>query len=245
MFSHFFRRNDGQNFEIRTTRDERGEPWFVAADVAKVMGVKNVRQAVAYLDADEVRLVPVTTNDGSGRSLETNVINEPGLYSLILRSRKPEAKQFKRWITHEVLPSIRKTGGYQGGDAIQAAMQQLVADPAAGLMRMAELTKRAEEAEAKVDELSPLAAAFREFSDTEDTASCRDVARLLDVKERRFTALLREWEWMEKLGTAATAKARGGGWMANRVVEAKYGARPVQGRITTKGFETIVRKIGA
>ncbi|MCC3775177.1 BRO family protein [Streptomyces sp. UNOB3_S3] len=245
MFSHFFRRNDGHDFEIRTTRDQDGDPWFVAADVARVLAVKNIRQVVSYLDEDEVRRVPVTTNDGSGRRLETNVINEPGLYSMILRSRKPEAKQFKRWITHEVLPSIRKTGGYQGGDAIQAAMQQLVADPAAGLMRMAELTKRVEEAEAKVEELSPLAQAFQEFADTADTASCRDVARLLDMRERRFTALLREWEWMEKLGTAATAKAREGGWMANRVVEAKYGARPVQGRITSKGFETIVRKVGA
>src|SRR5690606_8936963 len=89
-----------------------GEPWFVAADVCAALGIGNPRQAVSHLDGDEVRQVPVTTTDGSGRTLPTNVINEPGLYSLILRSRKPEAKAFKRWITHEVLPAIRKTGGY-------------------------------------------------------------------------------------------------------------------------------------
>lgn len=88
------------------------EPWFVAADVCGALDISNPRQAVSYLDEDEVSQAPVTTNDGSGRVLPTNIINEPGLYSLILRSRKPEAKTFKRWITHEVLPTIRKTGRY-------------------------------------------------------------------------------------------------------------------------------------
>ncbi|MEU3351278.1 BRO family protein [Streptomyces sp. NPDC037389] len=242
MFSHFFHRNDGENFEISIIRDEEGNPWFVASGLAKALGYRDAANMTRRLDADERGTRSVSTPGGRQT---VNVVSEPGLYVAILSSKAEHAKQFKRWVTHEVLPSIRKTGGYQGGDAIQAAMQQLVADPAAGLMRMAELTKRAETAEAKVKELSPLAAAFQEFADTADTASCRDVARLLDMRERRFTTLLREWEWMEKLGTAATAKAREGGWMANRVVEAKYGARPVQGRITAKGFETIVRKIGA
>lgn len=89
-----------------------GEPWFVAADICAALGIGNTRQAVSHLDEDEVQQVPVTTNDGSSRELPTNIVNEAGLYSLILRSRKPEAKTFKRWITHEVLPAIRQTGSY-------------------------------------------------------------------------------------------------------------------------------------
>ncbi|GGK31856.1 hypothetical protein GCM10010124_25780 [Pilimelia terevasa] len=105
--------------ELRSVLIE-GEPHFVAVDVCAALGIGNARQAVTYLDDDEVLRVPVTTNDGSGRELDTNVVNEPGLYSLILRSRKPEAKAFKRWITHEVLPAIRKTGRYEAPAATVA-----------------------------------------------------------------------------------------------------------------------------
>lgn len=86
-----------------------GEPWFVAADVCRALGLGNSRQTLSYLDDDEKGVI---TSDTLGGKQEMSTINEPGLYSLILRSRKPEAKAFKRWITHEVIPAIRKTGGY-------------------------------------------------------------------------------------------------------------------------------------
>lgn len=86
--------------------DKGGEPWFVAVDVCRALDIGNPTQALTRLDDDEVTLI---SNEG-GR--EVNFINEPGLYSLVLGSRKPEAKAFKRWITHEVIPSIRKTGTY-------------------------------------------------------------------------------------------------------------------------------------
>ena len=85
-------------------------PWFVAVDVCNVLGLTNSRKAVSYLDDDEKNTV--TINDGIPGNPNKTIISEAGLYSLILRSRKPEAKAFKRWITHEVIPSIRKTGGY-------------------------------------------------------------------------------------------------------------------------------------
>ncbi|MCL6488423.1 MAG: Bro-N domain-containing protein [Alicyclobacillus mali] len=88
-----------------------GEPWWVAKDVCDVLGIMDARKSVGLLDEDERNTVPVT--DALGRQQETFVVNEPGLYSLILRSRKPEAKAFKRWITHEVLPTLRKTGRYE------------------------------------------------------------------------------------------------------------------------------------
>lgn len=86
-----------------------GEPWFVAKDVCEVLEIANPTQALLRLDNDERAMFNI------GRQGEANVINEPGLYSLILRSRKPEAKAFKRWVVHEVLPAIRKTGTFSVG----------------------------------------------------------------------------------------------------------------------------------
>ncbi len=77
-------------------------------DVCEVLGIGNTSQALSYLEEDEKG---VTINDTPGGNQQVSIVNEPGLYSLILRSRKPEAKLFKRWITHEVLPTIRRTGG--------------------------------------------------------------------------------------------------------------------------------------
>lgn len=82
------------------------EPWFVATDVCKCLDIKNPTQAMQRLDDDERSMLNI------GRQGETNIVNEYGLYSLVLSSRKAEAKEFKRWITHDVLPSLRKYGTY-------------------------------------------------------------------------------------------------------------------------------------
>ena len=95
--------------EIRTALID-GEPWFVAADVCKALEIKDTWGATNRLDEDEKDTVLISTPGGTQ---EMTTINEPGLYSLVLGSRKPEAKAFKRWITHEVIPEIRRTGGYQ------------------------------------------------------------------------------------------------------------------------------------
>ena len=86
------------------------EPWFVAADVCKALELSNPTVAVSRLDDDE------RAKFNLGRQGEGIIVNEAGLYSLILGSRKPEAKVFKRWITHDVIPAIRKTGGYIQGE---------------------------------------------------------------------------------------------------------------------------------
>ena len=94
--------------EIRVVLRD-GEPWWVAKDVCAVLEHSNSRMAIASLDEDEKGVSKVYTLGGEQ---EMQVINEPGLYSLIIRSNKPQAKAFKRWLTHEVIPSIRKTGSY-------------------------------------------------------------------------------------------------------------------------------------
>lgn len=93
---------------LRVIRRE-GEPWFVAGDVCAVLGIRNARDAVADLDDDEKG---VATTDTLGGAQEMNIVSESGLYSLVFRSRKPEARAFRKWVTSEVLPAIRRTGSF-------------------------------------------------------------------------------------------------------------------------------------
>lgn len=101
---------DFEEMVVRVYIDENDAPWWHAGDVCRVLQIENSRDAVARLDDDERDGVGST--DAIGREQRMNVINEPGLYTLVLGSRKPEAKRFKRWVTHEVLPALRKTGKY-------------------------------------------------------------------------------------------------------------------------------------
>ena len=89
--------------------ERNGEPWFVAADVCRALDLCDTSKALDRLDDDEKGTSLIRTLGGEQKM---NIVNEPGLYTLVLGSRKPEAKAFKRWITHEVIPSIRKHGAY-------------------------------------------------------------------------------------------------------------------------------------
>ena len=102
--------NSDQFGQLRVVKDDNGEPWFVASDVCDALCIGNVSQSLNRLDDDEKNTIIL--NDGIPGNPSKAVVNEPGLYSLVLSSRKPEAKAFKRWVTHEVLPSIRKQGAY-------------------------------------------------------------------------------------------------------------------------------------
>jgi len=115
---------------VRVLMDDIGDPWWVAKDVCRVLTIVNSKDAIKSLDDDErgvAKIYPPQRPDG----VQVNTINESGLYTLIIRSNKPEAKTFRRWITHEVLPSIRRTGayampgtdpdGYMGGPDVKKA----------------------------------------------------------------------------------------------------------------------------
>lgn len=101
--------------KVRTVMID-GEPWFVAVDVCKALEIGNPTDAMRRLDADERTLISI---EGASNGLPVNAVNEPGLYTLILGSRKPEAKAFKRWITHEVLPALRNAAGLGAADALR------------------------------------------------------------------------------------------------------------------------------
>tara|TARA_R110002020_G_scaffold474099_3_gene704537 strand:+ start:7980 stop:8789 length:810 start_codon:yes stop_codon:yes gene_type:complete len=104
-----FEYDDKDEFRVM---DRNGEPWFVLSEVCMKLGIANASDAATRLDDDEKDTIGIT--DTIGRRRNTQIINESGLYSLILTSRKTEAKRFKKWITSEVLPAIRKTGSYEG-----------------------------------------------------------------------------------------------------------------------------------
>ena len=104
------RKFDFRGAALRTLTDEAGEPWFVAKDVCDILGT-DTRDLHKILESDEITNVDsihIAQNGGKAPL----IISEPGLYRLVMKSRKPEAKEFQRWVTHEVLPQIRKTGGY-------------------------------------------------------------------------------------------------------------------------------------
>jgi anti-repressor protein len=99
---------------VRIT-DQNGDPWFIAKDICDALGLTNPSQTLSYLDEDERSLI---SNEALRANGPVTIINESGLYSLILRSRKPEAKAFKKWVTSEVLPAIRRDGSYSVAVAI-------------------------------------------------------------------------------------------------------------------------------
>lgn len=115
--------------QVRIVTGPDGEPWWVASDVCGVLDINNPREALRKLDDDEKNTV--TFSDGIPGNPNMNVVNEPGLYTLIIRSNKPEAKKFKRWITHEVLPSIRKSGTYSApSDDVECISRHQLAEVA-------------------------------------------------------------------------------------------------------------------
>jgi len=108
-----------QSHDVRTVQKD-GEPWFVLRDVCQILGMSNSRMVADRLDQDEVSQTYIT--DSLGRQQETTIINESGLYNVILRSDKPEAKPFRKWVTSEVLPSIRKHGAYMTAETLERAL---------------------------------------------------------------------------------------------------------------------------
>lgn len=192
--------------EVRTIIKD-GDPWFVARDICYVLEIKNTSQALNSLDEDERAMFNI------GRQGEANCINESGLYSLVLRSRKSEAKRFKKWVTAEILPSIRKHGGYLTPEKLQEAL--LTPDT---LIQLATNLKDEQEkrqaAEALVAEATEQIEADRPkvlFADSIetsiDTILVGDLAKLIQqatgfqIGQQRLFAWLRENGFLHKSGS--------------------------------------------
>lgn len=172
--------------EIRTLMINK-EPWFVAKDICDILEIKNSRQALTRLDEDEK--ADVILNDGSqNRNMST--VNEYGLYNLILASRKQEAKNFKRWITHEVIPAIRKTGGYLSGEEHIQSDEELIAKA------FNVINKKLEQAQQKLKEQEHKVLFADSVTTSKDCILIGDLAKILkqngiDIGQKRLFKWLR------------------------------------------------------
>lgn len=180
--------------QLRIIKDEHGEPWFVAKDVCESLGLSNVGQAIASLDDDEKG--SITIDDGTPGNPNKAIITEAGLYSLILRSRKPEAKAFKRWVTHEVLPAIRKDGGYMVAKADETPEETMAR---AVLIAQATIERQSKQ----IEEMKPKAVFADAVSVSSSTILVGDLAKILkqngyDIGGNRLFQLLREQGYLCK-----------------------------------------------
>lgn len=157
-----------------------GEPWFVAADVCRVLEISNPSMALNRLDDDEKMTLNSTEGHSGSRggAQFMNVVNEPGLYSLTLGSRKPQAKEFKRWITHEVIPSIRKHGAYMTPETIEKVLfdPDFIIRLATDLKTERELRMKLER---KVEEDAPKVLLAEQVSASHDSIMVKQLAHIL------------------------------------------------------------------
>ena len=174
--------------KIRTALIEN-EPWFVAVDVCRALEIGNSSQAISRLDADE-KMITLISNEGNQRgNPNMTVVNEPGLYTLILSSRKSEAKAFKRWITHEVIPTIRKTGGYMTDSLLERIQKEpaVIVEFAQALI----LEKnRVKALECELNTAKPKADYYDAFINPDDCTNIRTTAKELKIPERIFVRFL-------------------------------------------------------
>lgn len=175
-----------------------GAPWFVAVDVCKALGLNQVTRAMSRLDSDEGGLLEVPHPQNADKTIEINAVSEAGLYHLILCSKKPEARAFKRWITHEVIPSIRKHGAYMT-DALLTRMDEhpeLISEYIGKLRAENAKANAAREAlkkaEAENARLAPKASYYDSFVGVESVTCLRYTAKELGVPQKKFIGYLLE-----------------------------------------------------
>lgn len=201
--------NEIQRFEfkgaaLRTLTDENGEPWFVAKDVCDVLELSNVGQALARLDDDEKS--SITLNDGTPGNPNKAIVSESGLYALVLASRKPEAHEFKRWVTHEVLPQIRKTGGYIPTTDVDDDMTILAKAVMIGQRTMEEQKRRIAEQSEHIKVLEPKARFADAVAASDGTCLIGELAKMLrqnglDIGQNRLFEILRQDGYLGKTGS--------------------------------------------
>ena len=231
--------------EVRTL-ECNGEPWFVLKDVCDALGIKGAKDVVKRLDDDERGLTPI--EDSAGRHQETTIINESGLYSVIMRSDKPEAKPFRKWVTSEVLPSIRKNGGYIAGQE-QLTPEELMAKAllvanktlADREARICELTAQNSQLTVEKQIMQPKAEYFDELVDRNLLTNFRETAKELGIKPKAFVAWLLEKKFLyrDQKGKLLPREDKNSGLF--EVKEAKNDKTQwsgVQTLITPKGRET-------
>lgn len=195
---------DFKGASLRTLTDEAGEPWFVAKDVCDILELTNPAVALQSLDDDEKTNLSnsYVWSEPGRRPL---IISEPGLYRLVMRSRKPEAKEFQRWVTHEVLPRIRRTGGYLPTTQGETDDETMARAVLIAQRTIADQRERLAQAESRAAELEPKARFADAVAASDGTCLVGELAKMLrqngmDIGQTRLFRLLREDGYLGKSG---------------------------------------------
>lgn len=229
--------------EVRTIQKD-GEPWWVLKDVCGILGISKYRDTASRLDEDERGSVRVDTPGGEQ---EMTVINESGLYNVILRSDKPEAKPFRKWVTSEVLPSIRKHGAYMTPETLEQAIlnPDMMIKLCTALKDEQDKNKalQAVNSSLTVDNqiMKPKADYFDELVDRNLLTNFRETAKQLQVKEKEFIRFLLEKKFIyrDKRGKIQPyADKNNGLFEVKEFSNEKTGFASTQTLITPKGRET-------
>ena len=229
--------------EVRTIQKD-GEPWWVLKDVCGILGISKYRDTASRLDEDERGSVRVDTPGGEQ---EMTVINESGLYNVILRSDKPEAKPFRKWVTSEVLPSIRKHGAYMTPETLEQAIlnPDMMIKLCTALKDEQDKNKalQAVNSSLTVDNqiMKPKADYFDELIDRNLLTNFRETAKQLQVKEKEFIRFLLEKKFIyrDKRGKIQPyADKNNGLFEVKEFSNEKTGFASTQTLITPKGRET-------
>ena len=232
--------------QVRTIEIDN-EPWFVGKDVAEALGYERAAKAVQdHVDDDDKDAVPI--QDSIGRMQKTPIINESGLYSLILSSKLPTAKEFKRWITHDVIPSIRKTGGYITGEESMSDDELLAKALQVAQVKLAQRNERIKHLEVQnsalaVDKaiMQPKADYFDELVDRNTLTNFRETAKQIGVPPKKFVSFLLEHKYLyrDKKGKLLAYENKNDGlFQLKECVNEKTQWSGVQTLITPKGRET-------
>lgn len=214
-----------------------GEPWFVASDVCKALDIDPT--STRRLDDDEKNTLRLT--QGIPGNPNVTVVNEPGLYTLVLGSRKPEAKAFKRWITHEVIPSIRKHGGYVAGQEHMSDEELMAKALLMAQKTIADRDARISALQVEVAVAQPKAAYFDELVDRNLLTGIRETAKELGIKQKVFVDFLLNKKYLHrsKSGKLTPTAGRGDGlFEMKECFNDKTSWAGTQVMVTPKGRET-------
>ena len=186
--------------DIRTV-SINDEPWFVASDICKALDISNPSVAIARLEEDE------RSKFNLGRQGEGNIVNEYGLYSLVLASRKPESKKFKRWITHEVIPSIRKHGGYIAGQESMSDEELLAKALVVAQSKIAERDQIIAKKQERIEQMRPKEVFADAVATSKHSILIGDLAKLIcqngyQIGQKRLFRWMRDNGYLMKTGSS-------------------------------------------
>lgn len=176
---------------------QNGEPWFIGKDVAEILGYSNTKDAIAKHVDDEDKLGSQIATSGQNRNM--TIINESGLYSLILSSKMPKAKEFKRWVTSEVIPAIRKTGGYIAGSENMTDAEIMAKAVLVAQSTIQQRDQRIKELESDVAAAKPKVLFADAVSASDSTILIGDLAKILKQNGHN-TGQNRLFQWMRENG---------------------------------------------